>query len=109
MLLPQELFNEAISWLGQELGLSGRLTDLPDITTERPKLVELQIPMQSGQDSETPTRRKRRTAQNAGKQVRKKKHLTSFDMSVRCKGVGVIVDTKWHDDIVLSCNVMPLA
>lgn len=66
MLPPQELFNEAISWLGQELGLSGGLADLPDITTERPKLVELQVPMRSGQDSETPTRRKRRTAQNAG-------------------------------------------
>jgi hypothetical protein len=31
---PQELLNEAIEWLGRELGLLGRLADLPDAPSE---------------------------------------------------------------------------
>lgn len=32
---PQELLNEAIAWLGKELGLDGRLADLPDSPARR--------------------------------------------------------------------------
>lgn len=59
--VPQELFNEAITWLGQELGLSGRLADLPDAPAKESAPVTSKAVISAPQNSEKSGRRKRKT------------------------------------------------
>lgn len=59
--VPQELFNEAITWLGQELGLSGRLADLPDAPAKESAPVTSKAIISAPQNSEKAGRRKRKT------------------------------------------------